>query len=306
MDVRDRQYLNHEDILKLNFIRKTALYFFRRHYRFGLRSHIMEVLATEDVKNEKDGIIINGLRWYPKVKPLKMLRIFRTRFNSLKEAEQELKRVKIIAAYLASDHMARSDEFLVDYVEPGKCELILCGLQEYVEGEALYPWGHLDNSHLVSLKEQMGFEGDVDMGTEPWVRNVRKKIQRFVGQIRKMITETQYVPDLAGIGNILITLHGDVKLVDINNISRVFFDPVIRLDEKGYPVCDKSIEALYLLEQKSLGESLPLEDVIYKSFMDPKRIKEVKAIENEFHRSMETEWSASEKRPKISSSPIIH
>jgi hypothetical protein len=139
-DIRDKPYLNHKDILGLNFIRDPGIYYYRRHYRAGLRSHIMQVLNPENVENETKGIIIDGVKWYPRADPLKMLRIFRTRFKTLKEAEEELKRVKIIETYLAPDNLAMSEEFLVDYVMHGKREILLCGLQEYVEGEVLVPW----------------------------------------------------------------------------------------------------------------------------------------------------------------------
>ena len=113
-DVRDKLYLNERDVLGLNFIRTPGTYRYRRHYRSGLRSHIMQVLSPEAVKAERDGIITDGTRWFPRAEPLKMLRIFRTRFSSLTEAQEEVKRVKIIEDYLGPDNFARSEEFLVD------------------------------------------------------------------------------------------------------------------------------------------------------------------------------------------------
>ena len=53
-DVRDKPYLTQEDLLKLNFIREPSAYIYRRHYRQGLRSHILEVLTTEDVEQETE------------------------------------------------------------------------------------------------------------------------------------------------------------------------------------------------------------------------------------------------------------
>jgi hypothetical protein len=114
-------------------------YLYRRHYRQGLRSHILEVLSPEDVKNEKNGVIIDGAKWYPRAEPLKMLRIFRTRFQDLQEAQEEVERVKMIESYLGPENFARSDEFLVDYELNGKREILLCGLQEYIKGAILDP-----------------------------------------------------------------------------------------------------------------------------------------------------------------------
>ena len=295
-DIRDKLYIDHKDVLGLNFIRDPGTYVYRRHYRQGMRSHIMEVLDPKDVENETKGIVIDGLKLYPRAQPLNMLRIFRTRFNALKNAEEEVRRVKTIEAYLFPDNLARSSEFIVDYIRQGKRELILCGLQEYVKGAALEPWSHLGKDQMASLLYDMVFEkvDDPVMITDRWIHIMREKAENFIGKIKQMIMETNHVPDLAGVGNLFLTRSGDIKLVDINNISRVSFDPIIHLDDRGYPVCDKSIEALSFLEQKLLGKPLHSNDIIYKTFLDPIRMKEVQAIDKEFHRSIEPEMSSSE------------
>lgn len=294
-DIRDKLYIDHKDVLGLNFIRDPGTYIYRRHYRQGMRSHIMEVLDPKDVENEVKGIVIDGLKLYPRAQPLNMLRIFRTRFNALKNAEEEVRRVKTIETYLAPDNLARSSEFIVDYIRQGKRELILCGLQEYVKGAALEPWSHLGKDQMASLLYDMVFEkvDDPVMITDRWIHIMREKAEYFIGKIKQMIMETNHVPDLAGVGNLFLTRSGDIKLVDINNISRFSFDPIIHLDDRGYPVCDKSIEALSLLEQKLLGKPLQSNDIIYKTFLDPIRMKEVQAIDKEFHRSIEPEMSSS-------------
>jgi hypothetical protein len=94
------------------------------------------------------------------------------------------------------------------------------------------------------------------------------------------------VPDLAGVGNLLLTPEGEVKLVDINNISKVSFGSAIPIDDKGYPVCDKSIQALALLEQKILVKAIDKKDAVYKAFFEPQRMMRVKALEDKFHFSM--------------------
>lgn len=294
-DIRDKLYIDHKDVLGLNFIRDPGAYIYRRHYRQGMRSHIMEVLDPKDVENETKGIVIDGLKLYPRAQPLNMLRIFRTRFKALKNAEEEVRRVKTIETYLFPDNLARSNEFLVDYIRQGKRELILCGLQEYVKGAALEPWSHLGKDQMASLLYDVVFEkvDDPIMITDRWIHIMREKAECFIGKIKQMIMETNHVPDLAGVGNLFLTRSGDIKLVDINNISMVSFDPIIHLDDRGYPVCDKSIEALSLLEQKLLGKPLQSNDIIYKTYLDPIRMKEVQAIDKEFHRSIEPEMSSS-------------
>ncbi len=283
-DIRDKPYLIHKDILGLNFIRDPGIYLYRRHYRSGLRSHIMQVLNPEDVEKEKNGIIIDGFKWYPRAEPLKMLRIFRTRFNTLEDAEEELKRVRIIQTYLAPNYLAMPGEFLVDYSRHGKCEILLCGLQEYVQGQILDPWGLLNRDHLASLRHDMGFDNTEDsVGTsDQWMRSVLEGVDYFIKKLKQMIAETDHVPDLAGAGNLILTRSGNIKLVDINNVSIVSFDPVINLDDRGYPVCDKSIEALSLIEQKLLGRSSLRTEPIYDTFLDLERMKEVRALDEEF------------------------
>jgi hypothetical protein len=290
-DVRDKLYLNQEDVLKLNFIREPGIYIYRRHYRQGLRSHILEVLSQEDVEKEKNGVIIDGAKWYPRAEPLKMLRIFRARFKNLQEAEEEIKRVKTIESYLGPENFAKSDEFLVDYELNGKRELILCGLQEFIQGAILDPWDQLDDSHLLSILRRISFETfeDAESIGDNWVREVREKSETFIKKIKKLILEAEHVPDLAGIGNLLLTPSGEIKLVDINNISRVSFESSIRIDDRGYPVCDKSIESLSLLEQGLLQRPLPQDDTIYKTYLEPSRMEKVKVLEKEFLRAIEQE-----------------
>ncbi len=101
-----------------------------------------------------------------------------------------------------------------------------------------------------------------------------------------MILEANHVPDLAGVGNLLLTPEGEVKLVDINNISRVSFGPTIGVDDKGYPVSDKSIQALSLLERKILARTINRMDAVYKTFLDSQRMRDVKVLEDRFHFTM--------------------
>jgi hypothetical protein len=255
----------------------------------------MEVLNPEDVEREKKGVVINGLRHFPRAAPLKMLRIFRKRFHDLKDAEEELRNVKILEKFLRPGCVARSDEFLVHYSRKGQYELIICGLQEYVAGEILDPWSHLDKTCLVSLLSHMGFERghDPEATVDRWVDGVRENGLKLIQRLKQMILRTNRVPDLAGVGNLILTRSGNIILVDINNISTVSFDRTIPIDDRGYPVCDKSIEALSLLEQKLTGRSLKGRDIIYNTFLDPERMRDVKKIEKEFQSLLTEDRAAS-------------
>jgi hypothetical protein len=250
----------------------------------------MAVLRPEDVKREKEGIERDGVTWFPKAKPVKMLRVFRTRFDRLEDAMPELKRVKVVEKYLAPEYMARSNEFLVDYCIHGKYETLLCGLQEYVEGEILDPWGPLYQHSLWALFCRMADCEEHQTGSkqdqiEKWTGAVRSKAEKALAQIRNMIREACLIPDLAGVGNLVLTPSGGIKLVDINNISQVSCEADICCDDKGYPVCDKSVEALSLLEQKLLGRLVDKTDPVYGVFLDAGRMKEVQVLEKVFHRS---------------------
>lgn len=286
-DVRDKPRLSHEDVLALNFIKAPSPYVFRRHYRSGLRSHIMEVLDPADLEKEKSGVLAGGVRCFPKARPIRMLRIFRRRFVDLLDATEELKRVKTIEAYLAPRHLARSDEFLVDYLGTGARDIILCGLQEFVEGEIVDPWRSLEERQFSCLLKRMGQEISPSQGAgESMLRDLRDLNQGLVAGIRKMILERHCIPDLAGLGNLLLTPSGHIKLVDINNISRVSPEGPISTDDRGYPVCDKSIQAFSLLEQWVIGRPLDAEDRIYLPFLNPERMRMVRELEERFHRSM--------------------
>jgi hypothetical protein len=286
-DIRDNSRITHEDVLALNFIRKPGAYVFRKYHKQGLRSHIMEVLDPEDLIKQNKGEIIDGIRFFPWAKPIKMLRIFRTKFFSTEEVFEEIKKFKIVEKYLPADSYAKSDEFIVDYIWNNNRDFILCGLQEYVEGEVLNPWDPITEHQLVCLFASMDGHGynESQMTSGQRIQKFYKKVEYFTACVKKMILEANYIPDFAGVENLLITPDGNIKLVDINNISKVFLGPKISLDDKGYPVCDKSIEAISMLEKKLLGKSIDKTEKLYKIFLDPQRMKEVVALEEKFHLS---------------------
>jgi hypothetical protein len=157
-DIRDNSRITHEDVLALNFIRKPGAYVFRKYHKQGLRSHIMEVLDPEDLIKQNKGEIIDGIRFFPWAKPLKILRIFRTKFFSTEEVFEEIKKLRIVEKYLPDDSYAKSDEFIVDYIWDNNRDFILCGLQEYVEGEVLNPWDPISEHQLARLFASMDFK----------------------------------------------------------------------------------------------------------------------------------------------------
>ena len=283
-DIREIAYINHEDVVALNFIHGNGPYVFRRHCRQGLRSHILEVLPRADIERERSGLLIQGYRWFPKARPVKMFRIFRTKLKTLETALDEIRRVKIVEHFLAPDFIAHSDEFVVDYQGPGGREPLLCGFQAYVEGEIVDPWSILDKEIFVrTLYDALRSRIDSRIEAGQWIGQVQQKAARFIHNVKEMIAHSGYVPDLAGIGNLVVAGSGDIKLVDINNISKVRFDTAIHLDDRHYPVCDKSIEALFLIEEKMTGRSANRHEPLYRTFLDPQRKKDVKAHEAAFY-----------------------
>ena len=286
-DIRDKLSIRHEDVSALNFIKASSPYFFRKHFRQGLRSHVMEILKRSDIQIENSGTVIDGIRWYPRAKPTNMLRIFRARLATVDSALEEIKRVKVVEHYLGPDFIAESSEFLVDYHGPeGPC-IMLCGVQAFVEGQILDPWSLLDADRLLPAlyADLHKAEAHSESFRSRWLRATRQKGAEFVRKIKQMIAEVKHIPDLAGAGNLVVPQTGEIRLVDINNISPVAFDAEIRLDDKGYPVCDKSIEALSLIETKFLGRPIRPEETIYQTFLDPHRKRQVNSKEELFYRN---------------------
>jgi hypothetical protein len=286
-DIRDKTYITHEDVLSLNFIREPGAYVFRKYHKQGLRSHVMEVLDPKDVLKQTKGEIVDGIRIFPWAEPIKILRIFRTKFSSIEDVIEETKTLKIIVKYLPKDAYAKSDEFIADYILNNSKHVILCGLQEYVQGEVLNPWDPISEAQLADFLAQMNVNRPNEHNIAPGqrIRKFYKKVEHFITCVKKMILEAQYIPDFAGVENLLITADGNIKLVDINNISKVSFGPDINLDDKGYPVCDKSIEAVSMLETKLLGKAIDRSEKLYQIFLDPERMKDVRALEERFHLS---------------------
>jgi hypothetical protein len=286
-DIRDKPYITHDDVVGLNFVNPSPPYVFRRHYRQGLRSHVMEILHPADLELETTGTLIDGHRRFPKATPFKIFRLFRARLQIPQKALIEIERVKIVEKYLAPEYLARSNEFIVDYLGPNGNELMLCGLQEYVPGEIVDPWNLLYGERFLNaLYRDLGATaGPSDTTMRRWIEHTRHQASRFVSKIKQMIHETEYIPDLAGLGNMIMMASGQIKLVDINNISRVYFDTTIRLDDRGYPVCDKSIEALAMLERKILGHPIDSSDAIYRTFLNAPRMEKVAALERQFLQS---------------------
>ena len=118
------------------------------------------------------------------------------------------------------------------------------------------------------------------MGAEPlgsreiWEKGLLEKVllraRSFINRIKEMIIRMAYIPDLAGVGKLLLTPRGEIKLVDINNISGVTFGFNIDLDDKGYPVCDKSVEALSFLEEKLFGKEIDRGEPLDRTYLDPR------------------------------------
>jgi hypothetical protein len=265
VDIRDRAHLDHRDVAALNFVRDQGRYVFRRHFRQGLRSHVIEMLCRTDVALERRGGVSGGIRRYPAARPVRMFRIFRSRFSGVDQALEEIRRLRIVEAFLPPDLLARSEEFIVDYRHEGRGHLLLCGLQEAVFGEVLDPWGL------------------PPAGAEPAAEALGGHARRFVAGVKQMAVEAGYIPDIAGVGNLFATAEGRIKLVDINNISRLPEGDRICLDDRGYPACDKSIEALALIERHLCGAGPGIEKTPpYDRFLQPKRMEEVRMWEKKF------------------------
>jgi len=258
------------DISNLNFIRNPNPYIFRRHYSRGLRSHIFWLLHPEDAAKESKGEIKDGIRIFPKARPNKVLRIFKRDFACLQDVLAEIRRYKIMVSFLAPENMALSEEFAVTCMTSAGPKIVLCGLQEYVEGNILDPWGEIHLGRHSDLFRNMEIPAE-NASASAFFRKIRNSAAQFICRIRKMVEEAGLIPDLAGIGNILLSAAGDFRLVDINNISAVTFSPEIPTDDKNFPVCDKSVEALALMEEKLLGQVPDMSEKLYQIYLRPER-----------------------------------
>jgi len=279
-DIRDKAYLTHNDVIALNFIQDSGQYVYRRHFRNGLRSHIMEILDAEQVRQESRGKMVAGVRLFPKATPLKMLRIFRTRLVSISQALDEIVKLRVIETFLTPDQFAGSSEFIVGYQAPDGPDMLLCGLQEFVQGRKLDPW-RLKSGGIFQIYPDKDSQAQKTFATQ-----LRQSAQRFVAGIKDMVLKAGYIPDIAGQRNLLVTRRGRIRLVDINNVSRVKYSDDIFIDDKGYPVCDKSIEALALIDRHLCNGRNCSGQVLFEMFLDPDRLRAVAALDAAFHRSL--------------------
>lgn len=290
-DIRDKTHIGSRDILALNFINPRGRYVFRRFYRQGLRSLIVGVLHPDDVFAETQGVYSEGILQFPQAEPIRIFRIYKSRFANLEEALKSIGDIKILERFLGDTNCARSFEFLVSYQKDNQFDWMLGGIQEYIQGMVLDPWGFIDSETLGEYCLKVGSEMDENLLPDQSIlaQRVRRKTANFINKVKTMIRDSGLIPDLAGAGNLILTPQGDIKLVDNNNISPVSFSPEITVDDFGYPVTDKSVEALSLLETKILGRQLDLSSRIYSTFLDNNRMQEVTYLEKTFHDSHDPE-----------------
>ncbi len=283
-DILDLKRIEHADLVALNFIRTDAPYVFRAHFRSGLRSRIMEMLVPGDVTRERDGVVIDGIRRFPRARPVKMLRIFRRRFASLAEALLETRRFKILERHLGPDFIARSCEFYVDYGRGRPRAVVLCGIQDFVAGVGLNPWQVHRPGYAADLQRRLEAEsrGCEPMAPADFSRCLRQQAERLIHRVQAMMGHDGLIPDLAGMRNLLVTDGPRILLVDINNIHPVVFDGDIPLDDKGYPVLDRSIDALERLGRGILNRSVLSTRSGYAAFFKPDRRLRVAALEDRF------------------------
>ena len=282
-DIRDQSHLPGEALATLNFLQTPDQYIFRKYYRFGLRSHIFEILLKKDVIKAQRGEMIDGIRCFPRALPIRMLRILRNRFNTIDQVFKEIKKYKILYRYLGPDLIACSEEFIVDYTGTGVHQMVLCGLQEFVQGEILDPWKIYTENYLNDMYRFLSSEKAISDAS----LKAREQIKKFVGGIHCMIRESGFIPDLAGTGNLILTPGGGIKLVDINNIVPLSFEDQIPIDDKGYPACDISVEVLSIIEHKLLGCAETKKDPIYRHFLNDRRRENVKVLEKQFYKSFQ-------------------
>ena len=130
--------------------------------------------------------------------------------------------------------------------------------------------------------------GAVDTPPAEFYRLLNVQVSRFVRQVRAMMDRDGLIPDLAGVRNLLVTHGPRVLLVDINNIHPVVFDAQVPLDDKGYPVLDRSIDALERLGRVFLGRSMLSVETDYRLFFSRERQSRVRELEARFRTMSES------------------
>lgn len=146
------------------------------------------------------------------------------------------------------------------------------------------PFADLDLDHnfrYYSLQRRIEVTQDLRICTGGLsTASSRNSLERFIRDVRDMVTQVRLLPDLAGKGNLVLDRFGMVKLIDINNFRRFVPDhevevalppeeelePYVRghrnvreilprdfLDDLGNPICDLSLAALQTLELRGLG-----------------------------------------------------
>lgn len=266
----------------INFLKIPEHYHLRRYFRAGLRSQLLELIPTGDLEKEVHGVLVNGIRTFPRAKPVKMVRILKNRFNSCATALEEIKKYRILLGSLGSGFVAQSEEFIVEYRERNQNYILLCGLQEYIEGTTLDPWHLSDERSLEHF-----YIPNPETSPKEFTRQAVYDIKRFVGAVIAMIQRTGLIPDLAGDGNLMLSPRGRLKLVDINNITKIKSGPEIQLDDKGYPCCDKSMEVLSILGHKIARIPPPIvDDSFLGKFFDLQRKQKVNELEQAFYQKL--------------------
>lgn len=285
-DIRDIQHATSDEVNDLNFLNLTDQYVLRRHTYQGLRSHVFQILKTDDVRKENEGVIRKGVKNYPKAAPVKILRIMRTKFNNLAAVTVEIKKYKLIERYFDAESYAKSQEIIVDYNHNGKNKVMLIGIQDYVEGFRLNPWSAYIGFQIVDFLKISGIKN-----IDETMAQILKNMANFVHLLKRFILKTRHIPDLAGIGNIMLKRSGNIVLVDINNISEVSFSDPIYVDNFGYPIVDRSIEAIFCLDKFCTPNEYDKNNFLYRKFLSDSRRKKVDAIEKEFDRKLKQYYS---------------
>ncbi|MBW2732301.1 MAG: hypothetical protein JRH20_07885 [Deltaproteobacteria bacterium] len=125
-----------------------------------------------------------------------------------------------------------------------------------------------------------------------------RSLERFIRDVRDMLSALSILPDLAGKGNLVLDRYGLVKLVDINNFRRLLPNDELQaalpndledyvlglkdirkvlpedfVDDMGLPIGDLTLARLMQLEVRALGRSLAdvRTDPIYAPLYHEKR-----------------------------------
>lgn len=238
----------------------------------GTRSCIVMLFDRDEYTRQREGVVIDNKKQYPKAHPKQVLRILRNGAEKTDHLQPMLDDYHFLVENFVGDgedQLAQSNELIVELndkdisllcqrteiLSPPDHKHFLVGLQQYIHGDTLDPWRQIAISKLkecakvspVNLGVHLRLDADGISKLESSFRLMRTRIHTCLREHKK-------IPDL-GIGNTIMEPSGSLTIIDINNLIRAPENLAeIPTDENGYPAFHGSIDSLLQID-RILGDT---------------------------------------------------